>query len=348
MIISYISNAFTRAKNYFSNLFGFSTPKTLGNMSAPLTNTGLTNSILMIRPVSFDLNEETVGSNAFQTAVRSETRQEIRDKALKEFDTFVDKLRAVGINVIVINDTPDPFTPDSIFPNNWVSFHNDGTVITYPMEAKNRRLERRQDIIDSLQTTYGFAVTAQKSLVEPHETNRQFLEGTGSLVLDRKRKQAYACLSSRTHAEALKAWCALTGYTAISFNSCDANGKAIYHTNVVMCMGDKFCVVCLDSINDPIERQQVQAALFAAGKDVLPISYEQMNLFAGNMLQLQNDKGERVLALSQAAYNCLDEQQIEILQCYNTHLVTGHIPIIEKYGGGSTRCMMAEIFLPKS
>jgi hypothetical protein len=216
------------------------------------------------------------------------------------------------------------------------------------MEAQNRRLERRQDIIDTLQTTYGFSVSAQKSLVEPHESNRQFLEGTGSLVLDRKRKYAYACLSSRTNAEALDAWCTLTGYTSICFNSYDANGKPIYHTNVVMCMGDTFCVICLDSISDPGERQQVQGALFSAGKDILPISYAQMNHFAGNMLQLQNNKGEKVLALSQAAYDCLDEQQIEILRCYNTHLVTGSIPIIEKYGGGSTRCMMAEVFLPKS
>ncbi len=307
----------------------------------------ITQNIMMIRPVRFDLNEETLASNAFQSSVRNETPQQINTKAVAEFDAFVEKLQAAGVNVMVFQDTPKPFTPDSIFPNNWVSFHRNGMVITYPMHAPNRRAERRRDIIDGLEKEHGLKVNQFLDISKNYELNDQFLEGTGSMVLDGANKVVYACLSPRTDAEILENWCRLTDYEPVMFTAVDQKFQKIYHTNVLMCIGDGFVVIALDAIKDDKERQQVESKLKTTGHEVIPISLAQMNQFAGNMLQVCNDKGNKILVMSQTAYNSLIPQQIERLKLYNEYILTADIPTIENYGGGSVRCMMAEVYLSK-
>ncbi len=302
----------------------------------------------MIRPISFDLNEQTMASNAFQKQKRDESKKKIRAKALKEFDAFVKSLKKVGVNVIVINDTPLPFTPDSIFPNNWVSFHNDATVVLYPMQAPNRRQERRNDIIELLQTQYNFKVKYAIDMSINNEPFDRFLEGTGSMVLDRAHKKTYACISPRTHPKTLADWCDWSEYTPIVFTAVDQQQQQIYHTNVLMCIGDTFAVICLSAIPNEQERLAVTMNLQNDGHEIIDISYEQMNCFAGNMLQVCNQANEKVLVMSKAAHNSLNENQLQQLEKHNDHLVLGDIRTIEKYGGGSTRCMMAEVFLPLS
>ncbi|WP_246085420.1 citrulline utilization hydrolase CtlX [Solitalea koreensis] len=295
----------------------------------------------MIRPVSFGFNEETAQSNAFQ--VRNDEQNEtVQQKAQIEFDGFVEVLRANGVDVTVVNDTQNPHTPDSIFPNNWVSFHNDGTVILYPMQAVNRRLERRTDILDQLNTHFDLKKTIDFS---HFETESRFLEGTGSMVLDRDNKIAYACLSPRTDDKILNEFCKAAGYKKVAFISVDDQGKQIYHTNVMMCIGDKFAVVCFDSIPDPEEKENVLASLVNSGKEVIEISFEQMNKFAGNMLQVLGKNGESLLIMSEQAYKSLMQEQIAKLEQFSK-LVYAPIYTIETNGGGSARCMMAEIHLP--
>ena len=306
----------------------------------------LANTVMMVRPVSFDLNEETADSNAFQIKERSESAIEIRTRAIAEFEAMVTQLRDMGINVIVFDDTPEPHTPDSVFPNNWVSFHADGTVVLYPMQAKSRRLERRADFIEALQKEYHFDVSCKIDL-SPNEAKDVFLEGTGSMVLDGGKPIVYACLSSRTQADLLKRWCNLLNYRAITFDALDKNGKAIYHTNVMMCLGRNFAVAYLDAIPNPEQRSQFVAQLEKDGHQIVAIGLEQMNRFAGNMLQLQNEMGETVLVMSKQARNALNDSQLDILQSLNNHIVSPDVSTIERYGGGSVRCMMAEVFLPR-
>ncbi len=294
----------------------------------------------MIRPVSFGFNEQTAESNAFQN--RDADQQAVQDRALAEFDRFVKTLQHNGVNVTVINDTPQPHTPDSIFPNNWVSFHADGTVFMYPMQAENRRLERREDIITHLEDKFKVGHNIDLSRFE---ADHRFLEGTGSMVLDRENKIAYACLSPRTDKELLELFCAEAGYTPISFEAADEHGKAIYHTNVLMCVGSKFAVICIDSIPNPHERIMVLESLKSTEKEVIAISFDQMNRFAGNMLEVRNDKGETLIVMSKNAFDTLTPEQRSTLEKYGK-LIHADINTIETNGGGSARCMMAEVHLP--
>jgi hypothetical protein len=300
-----------------------------------------TSHILMIRPVAFGLNIQTADSNAFQN--KSASQEEVQEKALVEFDDFVAKLRANGIDVTVIEDTPNPHTPDSIFPNNWISFHEDGSIYLYPMQAENRRLERREDLIDILSKS--FSITEINDLSFTEEKG-EYLEGTGSLVLDRENKLAYACLSIRTQEKVLEIFCKESGYKAVTFNAVDQNGMAIYHTNVMMCVGDAFVVICLDSIPDDPEQTKVVKAIEDSRKEIIEISLEQMNHFAGNMLQVKNKEGKSFLIMSTRAHQALNQGQLDKIGKYAT-ILSSSLTTIEDNGGGSARCMMAEIHLPE-
>ncbi|MEA5458147.1 arginine deiminase-related protein [Arcicella sp. LKC2W] len=302
-----------------------------------------TSNILMIRPVNFGFNQETAESNAFQDAEFGKQNQDKAQQiALKEFDEMVEQLQKSGVNVIVIEDTAEPHTPDSIFPNNWISFHGNGSVIMYPMQAENRRLERREDIIEQIGET--FYINRRIDL-SGSEAENKFLEGTGSMVLDRKYKIAYACLSPRTHEDILKEFSVQMNYEIVSFNAIDGSGKQIYHTNVVMCIGDMFAVICLEAIPDLDERLMVRNSLEQSGKRVVEITLQQMNQFAGNMLEVKSVKGDKILVMSSSAYHSLTTKQIDILDDYCT-IHHFDLSMIEGNGGGSARCMMAEIHLP--
>jgi hypothetical protein len=298
-----------------------------------------TSNILMIRPVDFKFNEQTAEDNKFQVASE---QADVQAKALEEFDGFVALLENNGVNVTVINDTLLPATPDSIFPNNWISLHGDGSVYLYPMFTPNRRNERRKDIIDRLNEKYEVNHISDLSFLEQKDL---FLEGTGSMVLDRENKIAYACLSVRTHEEALNNFGLLAGYEIVSFDAVDQQGFPIYHTNVMMCVGEKFAVICLDSIKTAEEKVKVLESFKATGKSVIIISYEQMNHFAGNMLEIKNNKGENLLVMSEQAYKALAQVQIEALAQF-AKLIYAPLYTIEQNGGGSARCMLAEIHLP--
>lgn len=301
-----------------------------------------TNHLLMIRPVNFSFNAETAVNNAFQVKDDSQQTQLLAEK---EFDDFVALLRANEIDVTVIDDTPIPYTPDSIFPNNWVSFHADGTVVLYPMFAANRRAERKQHVLDQLYSRF-----EKKSLLDlsAAENENKFLEGTGSMVLDRKNKIAYACLSPRTDLSVLKRFAEELDYKAISFLALDQQGKEIYHTNVMMCVADRYAVICLDAIRDAEERSLVSGSLRASGKTIISISLDQMNAFAGNMLQVENKAGKSILVMSSQAYQSLRAEQVTNLERFDP-ILHSSLNTIESNGGGSARCMMAEIYLdPKS
>lgn len=305
-----------------------------------MTNQQTTSTILMIRPVNFGFNEQTAGSNAFQN--RNAAQQQVQDKALAEFDNLVKVLRDNGVEVLVVDDTPEPHTPDSIFPNNWVSFHQDGNVFLYPMMAENRRLERREDIIMRLEDKFKISRVIDLSRFE-HEN--KFLEGTGSMVLDRENKIAYACLSPRTDKEVLDLFCEQSGYTPRLFHAADEGGMDIYHTNVLMCIGSRFAVICLDSIKDDKEKSDVVHQLTQTGKQIVPITFAQMHHFAGNMLELKNRQGDNLLVMSQSAFRSLNDLQKTTLQKY-CKLLYADINTIETNGGGSARCMIAEVHLP--
>jgi hypothetical protein len=293
----------------------------------------------MIRPVNFGFNAETAVNNAFQLAA---TGGDAQRGALDEFEGLVTCLRDNDVDVTVIDDEPDPYTPDSIFPNNWVSFHEEGLVCLFPMYAANRRLERKPTVLAQLGETFHIGQTLDFS---GYEREGLFLEGTGSMVLDREHKIAYACLSPRTAGKVLLDFCRQTGYAPEIFSAVDSQGRAIYHTNVMMCVADRYLVVCLDSVPDPAERQHLKDTIRSSGKELIPISLDQMNRFAGNMLQIHNNKGERLLVMSSQAYQSLTPGQIAQLSSFNRIL---HSPLttIETNGGGSARCMMAEIHLP--
>lgn len=299
------------------------------------------NYILLIKPSSFLFNEETALTNAFQIQIK-ESEAEIKHKKLHEFDKFVETLASKGVHVLVFEDTQFPEKPDAIFPNNWVSFHSDGTVILYPMCAVNRRLERRQDIIESLKKQF---VVNKIIDLSKYEKEEKYLEGTGSIIFDRSNKLAYACLSPRTDKELFIEVCAHLNYKPIYFYAHDKKGKEIYHTNVMMCIGNMFSVICLDAISDSEEREMVLKSLTESGHQIIDISFEQMNNFAGNMLEIQSNTKHSILALSQSAFDSLTELQKMELEKYTT-LVPLVIKTIETIGGGSARCMIAEIFLP--
>lgn len=298
-----------------------------------------TNHILMIRPVNFKFNEQTAGNNKFQVA---SAEKNVQFQALQEFDGFVSMLRKNEVDVTVVDDTLQPETPDSIFPNNWVSFHEDGSVFLYPMFSENRRQERRSEILENLKDKFQVNHISDISF---YEQQYAFLEGTGSMVLDRVNKIAYACLSVRTDEEVLHNFCMLTGYQPVSFQAVDSTKFPIYHTNVMMCIGDKFAVICTDSIPNPDEKENVALSLINSGKEIIEISLEQMNRFAGNMLQVSNAKGESLLVMSEQAYLSLNAEQLAKLQKYS-RIIYAPIYTIEKNGGGSARCMLAEIHLP--
>jgi hypothetical protein len=291
----------------------------------------------MIRPVNFSFNPETAVNNAFQSAATADAQQQ----AQQEFDEFVRILRDNDVDVTVIDDTPEPFTPDSIFPNNWISFHDQGLICLYPMYAANRRLERNPAIIQQLSQRFRIDRTLDFSNLE-HEG--RFLEGTGSMVLDRDNKIAYACLSPRTDKTVLLDFCKETGYTPEIFTAVDEKGNAIYHTNVMMCVADRYVVACLDSLPNPNERDHFIRTVQSTGKTLIPITLPQMNNFAGNMLQVHNLTGECLLIMSTRAFHSLTPDQIGQLTAFNRIL---HSPLhnIETNGGGSARCMMAEIHL---
>ena len=306
---------------------------------APLQQT--TNHVLMVRPVRFAYNPQTAGNNAFQ---KEPTQQEsvIHQKALAEFDAFVTLLRAHKVTVTVVQDTLDPHTPDSIFPNNGFSLHHDGTLVLYPMFALNRRLERKPDLRTALEQS--FLVERVVDLTH-YETSEMFLEGTGSMILDRAHRIAYACRSPRTHKDVLHDFCRQLDYRPVLFDAIDRNGQSIYHTNVMMCVATEYMVVCLEAIPDTADREVVLASAAASGKEVIPISFAQMEQFAGNMLQLHNRDGKPLLVLSATAFHGLTPDQRDKLARYNS-LLTPVIPTIEQNGGGSARCMMAECFAP--
>jgi hypothetical protein len=299
-----------------------------------------TSHILMIQPVNFTFNVETAMNNAFQ---QSQQDQQAQEKALTEFNDFVKLLRDHGIDVTVIRDTQDPFTPDSIFPNNWISFHENGLIFLYPMYAPNRRQERKQATLQTITEKFNIVKTID---LTSYESSEVFLEGTGSMVLDRESKIAYACLSARTNKKLVKLFCDQTGYKAVVFDAEDEKGHSIYHTNVMMCVADQFVVICLESIPKKEEKQQVINAIKNSGKEIIEISLDQMNHFAGNMLQVENNEGEKILIMSTQAFKSLTAKQIKKLESFNKIL---HSPLntIETNGGGSARCMMAEVFLPE-
>lgn len=305
-----------------------------------------TNTILMIRPVRFRMNEQTAVNNYFQEGINLENKK-INQRAQQEFDAFVTLLREKGISVVVMEDIFDKDTPDSIFPNNWISFHADGTVALYPMFAQNRRKERRLDIWEILKKNRFHVRKVQD--YKDAENEALYLEGTGSIVLDRENKTAYCALSERADKQLFLNFCDDFKYTPVVFTSYQTVGDQrlpIYHTNVMMCVAEDFVIVCLDSIDDIEERENLINHLLIDGKEIIPISEEQLNRFAGNMLQLKGSQDKRYLVMSSSAYNSLTSEQISRIDehCLILH---SNLETIETLGGGSARCMIAEVFLPK-
>jgi hypothetical protein len=314
-----------------------------------------TNSILMIRPVAFRMNEQTAVNNYYQKVLDGLSPETVNTKAQQEFDTFVNKLRKVGVNVIVIEDTIEPNTPDSIFPNNWISFHENGDVVLYPMFAENRRAERREDILDILEDE-GFEINQIMDYTSAEEDGI-FLEGTGSLLLDRENGKAYCALSPRADEELMIEFCEDFEFTPVLFEAFQTvnlpDGKAggerklMYHTNVMMCLGDTFAVICADCIDDKKERKMVLDSLRGDDKEVILITEEQVNNFAGNMLEVKGKNDKRFLVMSESAFKSLTKKQIAQLEAH-VEIIHSSLNTIEACGGGSARCMMAEIFLPKN
>ncbi len=300
----------------------------------------ITNNVFMIRPANFGFNEQTAGNNHFQTKADESQADHIKRQAIVEFDNMVELLKGKGVHVDVFQDTEAPLKPDAVFPNNWISTHADGKIITYPMFSFNRRIERRDDIVEHLKLD--FEVNERISL-EHNEDEGKILEGTGSMIFDRENKIAYACLSERTDRNLFNMFCQLLGYQPVDFMALDKNGTPIYHTNVMMALGDKFAVICTECIVDAIDKRKVVDILSRTGKTIVDISLEQVNAFSGNMLQLKV-KGGSVLVMSRTAYNSLTSQQIEVLSDFSEILIP-NIDTIEKFGGGSVRCMIAENFL---
>ncbi|MBA4277258.1 citrulline utilization hydrolase CtlX [Flavobacterium sp.] len=305
-----------------------------------------TNSILMIRPVAFRMNEQTAVNNYYQKVLDNLLPATVNAKAQDEFDAFVTKLRAVGVNVIVVDDTIQPDTPDSIFPNNWISFHETGDVVLYPMFAENRRGERREDVLDILEDN-GFVINEIMDYTTAEEDGF-YLEGTGSIVLDRENGKAYCALSPRADEELFIEFCEDFEYSPVifeAFQTVNGERKLIYHTNVMMCVGDTFAVICADCIDDKKERKMVLDSLRGDDKEIILITEAQVNNFAGNMLEVRGADDRRYLVMSSAAHQSLTKKQIAQLEEHVT-ILSASLDTIEACGGGSARCMMAEIFLP--
>ena len=305
----------------------------------------LASTVMMIRPARFESNPLTAESNVFQgkSALDADAQQQA---ALREFDGLVATLRDAGIAVVVVEDTPQPHTPDSIFPNNWISFHADGRVVLYPMEAQNRQAERRSDVIELLSDELGFVVSEVIDL-SGHEASGHYLEGTGSMVLDRINRIAYACLSSRTHLDPLGDFAQRMDYQVTAFDAVDEDGVPVYHTNVLMNVGERLAVICDAAVVREEQRAAVVAQLEDTGHEVISLSHAQLAAFAGNMLELVNDKGERIIAMSQRARDSLSTDQLDTL-LDNGRVVSAPIDTIELSAGGSVRCMLAEIHLPRA
>ncbi len=297
--------------------------------------------VLMVRPAHFGYNEQTEDDNAFQSQQDDLTEEAVHGLALSEFDALVAILRDQGVEVFQVEDTDHPIKPDAIFPNNWVTFHANGAIITYALRPSNRRAERREDVLDQISERYGFD---RRYSLEHYEDKHQFLEATGSMVFDRPNKMVYACISERTNPLILDKFCALTGFGRKVFRTKDPAGHPIYHTNVMMCIGEMFAVICTEVV-DPQDRQDVVHHLEKAEKEVIEITYEQLTAFAGNMIQLKNQQGESFILMSKQAYHSLDPVQIDRLKSHGK-LLPCAVPTIESIGGGSVRCMVAEIFPP--
>ena len=307
-----------------------------------------TDSIVMIRPVAFRMNEQTAVNNYYQKVLDGLLPATVNAKAQEEFDAFVKKLRSVGVNVIVVDDTLSPDTPDSIFPNNWISFHENGDVVLYPMFAENRRLERREEILDILEDE-GFVINEIMDYTEA-EMDSIFLEGTGSLLLDRANGKAYCALSPRADEELFIEFCEDFDFAPVifeAFQTVNGDRKLIYHTNVMMCLGETFAVLCADAIDDKKERKMVIDSLKNDDKQVILITEDQVNNFAGNMLEVKGADDRRYLVMSAAAHQSLTKKQITELEEHVT-ILSSNLDTIEACGGGSARCMMAEIFLPRA
>ncbi|MFK7748068.1 MAG: citrulline utilization hydrolase CtlX [Kordia sp.] len=307
----------------------------------------ITNTILMVRPVAFRMNEQTAVNNYYQKVIENLLPETVQAKAEAEFDTYVEKLRAIGVHVVVIQDTKEPDTPDSIFPNNWISFHENGNIGVYPMFAENRRHERREDVFVELEKL-GFHI---ENIVDYTDAEEEgvFLEGTGSLLLDRANRKAYCALSPRADEDLFIEFCEDFEYSPVVFNANQTvNGlrKAIYHTNVMMCLAENFAVICLECIDDKKERENVKKHLKEDGKELIVITEKQVNKFAGNMLQVKGANDERFLIMSKAAHQSLTESQLKAIEKH-CKIVSSSLDTIEACGGGSARCMMAEVFLPK-
>lgn len=311
-----------------------------------MTTPNSTNTVLMVRPANFGFNPETANDNFYQKQDDSKTWGDIQDIATREFDDFVKLLEEKGVNVVVVHDTNEPAKTDAVFPNNWFSTHEDGTLVLYPMASPNRRFERRSDITDVFQN-HGFYVKQTIDLTE-FECNSQFLEGTGSLVLDRPNRIVFAGLSVRTHMDPITELNKYLNYDLCIFHaSQEIKGShvPIYHTNVMMHVGTDLAIVCLESINDSAEKHNLKTLLEKAGKHIIPITPEQKFAFAGNMLEVRNQSGEKFTVMSETARDSLTPDQKNTISKY-TSIIAPSIPLIEKLGGGSARCMMAEIFLP--
>jgi hypothetical protein len=299
-----------------------------------------TSELLMIEPVNFGYNPETAVNNSFQ----HQMAVDVQHQALREFNGLVNLLKQHHVHVTVVKDSHDPHTPDSVFPNNWVSFHDDGKVFLYPMFAANRRAERKPQVLEAIKNKF-----LVKEIVDltSAEQNSRFLEGTGSMVLDRENRIAYACISPRTDEQLFEEFCRITGYSPVTFHAVDKNGEPVYHTNVMMCIAGTFAVVCLDSIHNPVEKERLVKTITGSQKEIVEISADQVNRFAGNMLQVMNTRGELLLVMSSQAFSALSAAQVEILLRHNRIL---HSPLdtIETAGGGSARCMIAELFLERT
>ena len=299
-----------------------------------------TSNIMMVRPANFGYNPQTAVSNAFQDNDTSLSKTKISDLAVEEFDQFVSKLRAEGINIIVAQDGDEPKKPDAVFCNNWISFHTNGTMIIYPMLTPNRRLERQENVIEEV--TRRFKITRRVDLAH-HENQDRILEGTGSMILDRLNRLVYACLSPRTDADLLDEFCEWADYKKVIFHSVDRNGQEIYHTNVMMAMGDKFVIISMETIKDETGRQNLYAHFEKTNKEIIDLTMAQIESFAGNMLQVENADGKTFLVMSEQAFKSLQKDQVAAIEKYTT-ILNAPIYTIEKFGGGSARCMMAEVF----
>ncbi len=302
-----------------------------------------TDTILMVRPANFGYNAQTATNNSFQNSEGATNYEAIKAQAQAEFEGLASRLREVGVNVVIVEDTQTPVKPDAVFPNNWVSFHDDGQVFLYPMYAENRRLERRRDVVESLNDRFEVTNITDLSL---HEADSRFLEGTGSMIIDRENQVIYACISPRTEESLFYQYCDAVNYQPVVFHSVDRSGGDIYHTNVVMALGETFVVICMETVKDTAERDLLYQCFEDTAKEVVEISLEQLEHFAGNMLQVRNTQGDTFLVMSEQAFKSLTPAQISQIE-EHTQILHAPLYTIETFGGGSARCMLAELFLPK-